>query len=257
MTQSTYHHSRGGSTEVPLTSAVELESSASSSHVYHRKSASMDTIHSNIPLDSIPLSTRDHPDSSSTFQPIPLSHSDSVYETSGPNTTSEERHLTLLPSVALVTGMMIGSGIFSSPGLIVALTGSVGASLLVWLVGGLLAWTGASSYAELGAAIPLDGGTQVYLSYAVRKKFMFTNIFRRCYYQFLFTSKLKVHLCASFTVWTISILSVRLDGGIGFEAWFCSYNSTGVRVSTRYRNMALTYLRLIGFSISSGNTSTD
>jgi amino acid transporter len=64
--------------------------------------------------------------------------------------------------------MMIGSGIFSSPGLIVALTGSVGASLLVWLVGGLLAWTGASSYAELGAAIPLDGGTQVYLSYAVR-----------------------------------------------------------------------------------------
>jgi amino acid permease len=170
MTQSTSHHSRGESAGGPLTSAVELESSSSSSHVYHRKSASMDTIHSNIPLDSIPLSTRDHPDSSSTFQPIMLSHSDSVYEASGHTTTSsEERHLTLLPSVALVTGMMIGSGIFSSPGLIVALTGSVGASLLVWLVGGLLAWTGASSYAELGAAIPLDGGTQVYLSYAVRK----------------------------------------------------------------------------------------
>jgi hypothetical protein len=61
-----------------------------------------------------------------------------------------------------------------------------------------------------------------------------------------------------FTVWTISILSVRLDGGIGFEAWFFSYNSTGVRVSTRHRNIALTYLRLINrFYTSSGNTSTD
>ncbi len=64
--------------------------------------------------------------------------------------------------------MIVGSGIFSSPGVIVAITGSPGASLVVWLVGGLLAWTGASSYAELGSAIPLDGGTQVYLAYAVR-----------------------------------------------------------------------------------------
>lgn len=29
-----------------------------------------------------------------------------------------------------------------------------------------MAWTGASSYAELGSAIPLNGGAQAYLSYA-------------------------------------------------------------------------------------------
>ena len=42
----------------------------------------------------------------------------------------------------------------------------MGASLVVWLASGLLAWTGASSFAELGSAIPQNGGAQAYLSYA-------------------------------------------------------------------------------------------
>ena len=54
----------------------------------------------------------------------------------------------------------------SSPGVVVANTGSVGASLVVWALSGLLGWTGASSFAELGSAIPLNGGAQAYLSYA-------------------------------------------------------------------------------------------
>lgn len=54
----------------------------------------------------------------------------------------------------------------SSPGVVVANTNSVGASLVVWLISGLLAWTGASSFAELGSAIPQNGGAQAYLSYA-------------------------------------------------------------------------------------------
>jgi amino acid transporter len=54
----------------------------------------------------------------------------------------------------------------SSPGVVVANTGSVGASLIVWLLSGLLGWTGASSFAELGSAIPLNGGAQAYLAYS-------------------------------------------------------------------------------------------
>jgi len=49
---------------------------------------------------------------------------------------------------------------------VVANTGSVGASLIVWLLSGLLGWTGASSFAELGSAIPLNGGAQAYLAYS-------------------------------------------------------------------------------------------
>ena len=54
----------------------------------------------------------------------------------------------------------------SSPGIVVANTQSVGASLVVWIAAGVLAWTGASSFAELGTSIPVNGGAQAYLAYA-------------------------------------------------------------------------------------------
>ncbi len=81
-------------------------------------------------------------------------------------TVSLERHksLTYLNGLSLVIGLIIGSGIFSSPAQVNQNAGSPGASLVVWLVAGLLAWTGAASYAELGGAIPLNGGAQAYLS---------------------------------------------------------------------------------------------
>ncbi|KDN45931.1 amino acid transporter, partial [Tilletiaria anomala UBC 951] len=77
-----------------------------------------------------------------------------------------ERRMTLFDGVALTVGLQIGSGIFSSPGVVTLNAGSVGASLSVWLLSGLLAWTGAASFAELGAAIPLNGGAQAYLTYS-------------------------------------------------------------------------------------------
>ncbi|KAK2731551.1 hypothetical protein FQN55_004653 [Onygenales sp. PD_40] len=77
-----------------------------------------------------------------------------------------ERHktLTYLNGLSLIIGLIIGSGVFSSPGQVSANVGSPGASLIVWVVAGVLAWTGGASYAELGGAIPLNGGAQVYLA---------------------------------------------------------------------------------------------
>jgi len=72
--------------------------------------------------------------------------------------------LTYLNGLSLVVGLIIGSGIFSSPASVNSNAGSPGAALIVWVVSGVLAWTGAASYAELGGAIPLNGGAQVYLS---------------------------------------------------------------------------------------------
>lgn len=79
---------------------------------------------------------------------------------------SLEKHksITYLNGLSLIVGLIIGSGIFSSPSQVNNNAGSPGASLLVWLVAGVLAWTGAASYAELGGAIPLNGGAQVYLA---------------------------------------------------------------------------------------------
>jgi len=82
------------------------------------------------------------------------------------NHASLEKHksLTYLNGLSLIVGLIIGSGIFSSPAQVNINAGSYGASLVVWTVAGILAWTGAASYAELGGAIPLNGGAQVYLS---------------------------------------------------------------------------------------------
>ena len=79
---------------------------------------------------------------------------------------SLEKHksLTYLNGLSLIIGLVIGSGIFSSPSQVNVNAGSPGASLLVWTIAGILAWTGAASYAELGGAIPLNGGAQVYLA---------------------------------------------------------------------------------------------
>ncbi|KAJ7172437.1 L-methionine transporter [Mycena filopes] len=79
-----------------------------------------------------------------------------------------EKSIGLVNGVALIVGLQIGSGIFSSPGVMVANTHSVGARvvLVVWAASGLLGWTGASSFAELGSAIPQNGGAQAYLAYA-------------------------------------------------------------------------------------------
>lgn len=78
-----------------------------------------------------------------------------------------EKRMGLIDGIALTVGLQIGSGIFSSPGVVTLNTGSIGASLLVWIFSGVLAWTGASSFAELGAAIPETGGAQAYLNYSL------------------------------------------------------------------------------------------
>ena len=64
----------------------------------------------------------------------------------------------------LFIGSVIGSGIFLTPGLILReVGGSVGYSLLVWLLGGVLSLMGALTYAELAAANPEAGGLYCYI----------------------------------------------------------------------------------------------
>jgi len=64
----------------------------------------------------------------------------------------------------LFVGSVIGSGIFLTPGLILRqLSGSVGYSLIAWLVGGILSLLGALTYAELAAANPEAGGLYCYI----------------------------------------------------------------------------------------------
>ncbi len=63
----------------------------------------------------------------------------------------------------LVVGSMVGSGIFLTNAHIAAALPSAWLILCAWLLGGVMALTGALSYAELGASLPRAGGHYVYL----------------------------------------------------------------------------------------------
>ncbi|HET8539154.1 MAG TPA: amino acid permease [Anaeromyxobacter sp.] len=75
-----------------------------------------------------------------------------------------ERHVGALTATAVVVASMVGTGVFTTTGLLLRDLGSPGAVLLAWLVGGVLALCGALSYAELGAALPRNGGEYQLLS---------------------------------------------------------------------------------------------
>src|ERR1700716_1362172 len=74
------------------------------------------------------------------------------------------RTLRLRDLLLLFIGSVIGSGIFRTPGPILRqVDGSVGLSLLVWIVGGVLSLLGALTYAELAAANPEAGGLYCFI----------------------------------------------------------------------------------------------
>jgi APA family basic amino acid/polyamine antiporter len=74
------------------------------------------------------------------------------------------RTLRLRDLFLLFIGSVIGSGIFRTPGPILRqVGGSIGLSLLVWIVGGVLSLLGALTYAELAARNPEAGGLYCYI----------------------------------------------------------------------------------------------
>ncbi|KAH9470150.1 hypothetical protein Pst134EA_007415 [Puccinia striiformis f. sp. tritici] len=91
---------------------------------------------------------------------LPLTNSLETVRHSVPtlNTTS---------AIALVVSSQIGSGIFSSPGILSQNCGSPGASLIVWTLAGILAWTGASSFAELGGCYSTLKGQNICVGYCI------------------------------------------------------------------------------------------
>lgn len=64
----------------------------------------------------------------------------------------------------MVVGDMIGAGIFTTSGLLLAQLQDPGLLLILWAIGGVIALCGALSYGELGARFPRAGGEYAFLS---------------------------------------------------------------------------------------------
>ena len=77
-----------------------------------------------------------------------------------------DRKLTLFGLTMIAVGSCIGSGIFVTPYEIVRAVPHHGFVLIVWSVGGVIALTGALTFAELGGMFPKAGGVYIFLKEA-------------------------------------------------------------------------------------------
>src|SRR5271157_5838211 len=84
-------------------------------------------------------------------------------QTKSTSVPSLSRDLGVSHASAIVVGTIIGSGIFLVPAEMMQAVGSARIVYLAWLVGGLLSFFGALTYAELGAMKPQAGGEYVYV----------------------------------------------------------------------------------------------
>ena len=76
------------------------------------------------------------------------------------------KKLNLYGLTMIAIGACIGSGIFVTPADIVSEVPNVSLVILVWILGGVLAMTGALTFAELASLFPKAGGVYVFLKEA-------------------------------------------------------------------------------------------
>ena len=79
------------------------------------------------------------------------------------NKTHAARY-SFLTAISIVIANMVGTGVFTSLGFQLEATPSGFPILLLWALGGIAAFCGAMSYAELGAALPRSGGEYNFLT---------------------------------------------------------------------------------------------
>lgn len=83
-----------------------------------------------------------------------------VSESSAP----QKRVIGAFSATMIVVASMVGTGVFTTTGFLLAETPSAPAVLVAWLIGGVCAFFGAVSYAELVAMMPRNGGEYHLLS---------------------------------------------------------------------------------------------
>jgi len=76
---------------------------------------------------------------------------------------SLKKSITYTEAMAIVVGMIIGSGIFLKPGIVLQSAGSPFMSILAWVAGGIITLASALTIAEIASAIPKTGGLYTYL----------------------------------------------------------------------------------------------
>ncbi len=81
--------------------------------------------------------------------------------------------LSTFDATMITVGIVIGAGIFETPALVAGIAGSSGLMITAWVLGGVLSFIGALTYAELATAWPSPGGDYTFLTRAFGRNVSF------------------------------------------------------------------------------------
>jgi basic amino acid/polyamine antiporter, APA family len=154
--------------------------------------------------------------------------------------------------VAVAIGGTIGIGILRMPGVIAAQLQNTGLIITVWVIGGLYAFAGANTYAELGTMLPLDGGPYVF----ARKAYGEFGGFLVGWSDWLLRTSSMTYLAVALSEYA-SVLFSFPSGAITAVAiavliFFTAFHWLGLRVASWAQNM-LSFFKVLAFGVIIGS----
>lgn len=162
----------------------------------------------------------------------------------------------------MLVGSTIGSGIFRVPSTVAADVGAVGAMMLLWVLGALVALFGALTIAELAALFPRTGGIYVFLreAYGPLPAFLFgwtellvirpsalgaiAMLFAEYVQEFLPLTDLHVRMVAAGAIVLLAAANIRS----------VSWGAAVQNASTAAKVLALVGVALLAFVLGDGTT---
>jgi APA family basic amino acid/polyamine antiporter len=141
----------------------------------------------------------------------------------------------------LVAGSMIGSGIFITPGIVAGALPGVAWPLGAWLLGGLIAMSGAAVYGELGSRIPRVGGDYQFMAAAYGPRWGFINGWAAITLTFSAAAAAQVRTALAYCAAAFP----------GQEAWF----SESIQLTAPLMVLLLTWCNTVGARVAGKTTA--
>lgn len=174
-----------------------------------------------------------------------------------------KRTLSLLDSVSILFGAIVGTGVFFTTGFILSDLNNPYLVMLAWILGGVFAMAGALSYSMSTVLFPQAGGDYIYLKHAYSPLVAFLSGWASLtmnfsatiatlvlafykYLEFVFPS-----INTTWTLFNIEIFTIHLSFGlpqiigIGIILFFSSINYLGIKQSARLQNV-LNLMKIVG-----------
>lgn len=149
----------------------------------------------------------------------------------------------------IAVGSCIGSGIFISPSDVAAQLADGGQIIWIWLVGGIVAMTGALSFAELASKYPGTGGVYLYLREAYGDLMAFLYGWSILT---VITSGAIAALCLAFARYAALLfgldISFQIPIGLSALVFVTLVNITGVRWSALFSS-SMTIMKVVGIAV--------